>query len=182
MVMVTAWLEYVQLYMRISAPFLKNLRLLGRPILERQHKTTLSPSTTGEGGALRMMAPSTGQILQKDCFSLLHNIDSIPTAPILYHSAWDSQLTVMLTALLRLLAPSHQYNPSLPLVAVSVHASGLRAPVHQSVSFCTRFLTFWAAEKCMSIQPEELVWDGGQRMVKRSPPKNCWLLGVTVGE
>lgn len=69
----------------------------------------------------------------------------------------------MLTALLRPSAPSHQYSPPFPLTAVNVHVSDLSARAatpageHQSVSFKTVFLTLWPAEKCTSIQPEELV-------------------------
>lgn len=100
----------------------------------------------------------------------------------------DSQLIVMLTALLRPSAPSHQYSPPFPLMAVNVHVSDLSAPAatpggeHQSVSFKTFFLTLWPAETCASIQPEELVWDEGHRMLKRSPLKICLLLGVKLSE
>lgn len=99
----------------------------------------------------------------------------------------DSQLTVTLTALLRPSAPSHQYKPLFSLPAANVHVSDLfvlaAPPSGEHRSVCrTLFLTLRPGEKCLSIQPEELVWDTGQRTVKRSPLKTCLVLGVRVRE
>lgn len=95
----------------------------------------------------------------------------------------DSQLTVMLTALLRPSAPSHQYSPLLPLTAVNTHElSAVTAPPsgeHRSV-WRTLFLTLRPGENCLSIQPEVLLWDAGHWTVKRSPLKMCLVLGVRV--
>lgn len=137
-------------------------------------------------------------------YTILFSSKIIDTKPILwlFHSfcpslsdvyytgliTQDSLLIVMLTALLRPSALSHQYSPPFPLRAVNVHVSDLSVLVatpggeHQSVSLKTVFLALWPAEKCTSIQPEELVWDVGHRMLKRSPLKICLLLGVKLSE
>lgn len=99
----------------------------------------------------------------------------------------DSQLTVTLTALLRPLPSSHQYSPLVPLPAVNQHVSDLSlltAPPsgEQRPLWRTLFLTRRPGEYCLSIQPEELVWDTGHWTENCSPLKNCLLLGVRVSE
>ncbi len=99
----------------------------------------------------------------------------------------DSQLTVMLTALLRPSAPSHQYSPLFPLAAVNTHVSDLSTlklpPSGEQVSvWRTLFLTLRSGEKRLSIQPKESVSDDGHWRVKRSPLKSCLEWGVRVSE